>query len=484
MINPSQRTKADIAILGGGIAGALAAHKLVERGFHPLVIDCGVLLNTQQINEIFAEQSVLLSKYVPKAEVSFAGKKNQKKFLPQAVGGLARFYAGVSLRMREKEFEQWPFPYSDIEAFYSEAEKLLSVSGKSRETLWEPHRSADFPLPLPPMSELSKILFHGAEKSGLKPFQHPFAIDFTHCKRCNYCNQVPCPVDAKWSPDRILVKLHKEGKITLWDESTVKEVLWEKNSPQLEVTGLIVEKKGQRVEVEAGKYLVTAGALTSPLLLIQSGLQAHFPLLGTHLMTHCLGLVMGVFPKQISAENDFHKWFSVDDFYFEENGEVRGLIQQDHLTTWERVVGRFPEWLQPIIEFFYYRTCQLLIIAEDEPQKANRVDAQPGSKGIRVHQNFSPKDLQKRKFLTKMAKKIMRKSGALFSLDFAGQSVYHACGTARMGTSPENSVTNAQGQVWGSKNLYIGDASTFSTSSGVNPSLTIAANALRIAATL
>jgi len=475
----------DIAILGGGIAGALAAHKLVERGFHPLVIDRGVLLNQSQIEEIFSEQSVLLSAHVPKAEVSFAQKKNQKKYLPQAVGGLARFYAGVSLRMREKEFEAWPFSYSAIEPFYSEAEKLLSVSGNAGADPLEPFRSSDFPLPLPPMSELSKVLFRGAEKSGAKPFQHPFAIDFTHCKRCNYCNQVPCPVDAKWSPDRILKALHENKKITLWDESTVQKVLWEKKGSEIQITGILVKKnKGESHRVEASKYLLTAGALTSPLLLLQSGLQEQFPLLGTHLMTHCLGLVVGVFPKQISAENDFHKWFSVDDFYFEDNGEVRGLIQQDHLTTWERVVGRFPKYLQPLIEFFYYRTCQLLIIAEDEPQKSNRIDASSELNRVVVHQNFSKKDLQKRKFLTKMAKKIMRKSGAAFSLNFAGQSVYHACGTARMGDSPDRAVTNANGQVWGTSNLYIGDASTFTTSSGVNPSLTIAANALRIAAHL
>lgn len=50
-----------------------------------------------------------------------------------------------------------------------------------------------------------------------------------------------------------------------------------------------------------------------------------------------------------------------------------------------------------------------------------------------------------------------------------------------MASSPESGVVNPDGQVFSVENLYIVGASIFPTSSGVNPSLTVAACALKIA---
>jgi choline dehydrogenase-like flavoprotein len=57
----------------------------------------------------------------------------------------------------------------------------------------------------------------------------------------------------------------------------------------------------------------------------------------------------------------------------------------------------------------------------------------------------------------------------------------HALGTLRMGENPTTSPVDEKGRFRGIDNLYIADGSVFPTSGGVNPSLTIAANALRVA---
>ena len=41
-----------------------------------------------------------------------------------------------------------------------------------------------------------------------------------------------------------------------------------------------------------------------------------------------------------------------------------------------------------------------------------------------------------------------------------------------MGTSPRTSVVDPEGQVWGTKGLYVVDASIFPSASGVNPMIT------------
>ncbi|MFD2843615.1 GMC oxidoreductase [Paracoccus cavernae] len=57
----------------------------------------------------------------------------------------------------------------------------------------------------------------------------------------------------------------------------------------------------------------------------------------------------------------------------------------------------------------------------------------------------------------------------------------HPCGTARFGDDPRTSVLDRDCKLHGVDNLYVADSSFMPTSNGVNPSLTIAANALRVA---
>lgn len=61
------------------------------------------------------------------------------------------------------------------------------------------------------------------------------------------------------------------------------------------------------------------------------------------------------------------------------------------------------------------------------------------------------------------------------------QRIAHVCGTCRFGNDPATSVLDADNRAHGLDNLYVVDASFFPSSGGTNPSLTIAANALRVA---
>jgi choline dehydrogenase-like flavoprotein len=58
----------------------------------------------------------------------------------------------------------------------------------------------------------------------------------------------------------------------------------------------------------------------------------------------------------------------------------------------------------------------------------------------------------------------------------------HVCGTCRFGTDPKTSVLDPQNRAHDVENLYVVDSSFFPSSAGLNPGLTVAANALRVAA--
>ena len=78
----------------------------------------------------------------------------------------------------------------------------------------------------------------------------------------------------------------------------------------------------------------------------------------------------------------------------------------------------------------------------------------------------------------------MRRAGwpLVLSKTYEKKLPSHQCGTARMGHDPATSVVTPDLRAHELQNLYIVDASVLPTSAAVNPSLTIAALALRAAA--
>ncbi len=57
----------------------------------------------------------------------------------------------------------------------------------------------------------------------------------------------------------------------------------------------------------------------------------------------------------------------------------------------------------------------------------------------------------------------------------------HQMGTCRMGTDPETSVANPDGELHDTQGVWIGDTSAFPTASGTNPMITVMALAHRTA---
>jgi choline dehydrogenase-like flavoprotein len=79
---------------------------------------------------------------------------------------------------------------------------------------------------------------------------------------------------------------------------------------------------------------------------------------------------------------------------------------------------------------------------------------------------------------------VLRKAGAIAWYRHKIHTFSHGVGTVRMGTDPATSVLDPDGRFRGIENLPLTDASVFPTSAAVNPSLTIAATALRTAGRL
>jgi choline dehydrogenase-like flavoprotein len=475
--------EADVMVIGSGIAGALAAFAAATQGKRVVILEQGPALSDACASEISRHYTFYGVKSLPHVAVIRTGADGTvSRLLPTVVGGLANFYQGVSLRMRQAEFQRWPIEYAQIEPYYSHAEELLGVAGMVGNDPYEPPRSRPYPYALPEPTAAGRRMIDAAHRMGVRAFQHPLAIRFdSGCQRCFYCNQVPCPVSVKFSPARFLAQ-HAGWNVAVYPEHQVRQIVFREHGTAKRVEHIVVhaQRGSQPLQGRAHTYLLCAGALQTPALMLRSGLGEHNPLIGRYLMTHALGEIWGFFADHISGRQEFDKWVTITDWYFDTQGCVRGVIQQEQLTPLARLLTNVPHGLRFLTRQVYLNALKLLVIAEDEPQPANRVE--PAShRQLRIHHTLSAADKARRLFLVQRGKEILRRMGAMLRIGINESSIFHSCGTCRMGRDPSTSVTDPGGRVWGFDNLFVADASLMPTSSGVNPSLTIAALALLVA---
>jgi choline dehydrogenase-like flavoprotein len=132
------------------------------------------------------------------------------------------------------------------------------------------------------------------------------------------------------------------------------------------------------------------------------------------------------------------------------------------------------------------RATGLLVLAEDEPRRQNHVSIDRskidrfGLPQLVVTYRESPRDEQARDALSRRARAALREAGAFLFYRHKVKTFSHAAGTVRFGDDPQKAPLDPLCRFRGLSNLFVVDASALPTSGTVNPSLTIAANALRV----
>jgi choline dehydrogenase-like flavoprotein len=151
------------------------------------------------------------------------------------------------------------------------------------------------------------------------------------------------------------------------------------------------------------------------------------------------------------------------------------------------IQDRLPGFLGGIADPLADRCTGLLAIAEDQPHRENRVslsrsesDRYGLARAVVTHR-YTARDLDARDRLARVARSVLKTAGARITHMFPIRTFSHAVGTLRMGADPRSSPLDESSRFRGIDNLWVTDGSFMPRSGGVNPSLTIAANALRAA---
>ena len=125
------------------------------------------------------------------------------------------------------------------------------------------------------------------------------------------------------------------------------------------------------------------------------------------------------------------------------------------------------------------RSIDIYLTTEDLPRRSNGVSVVDG----KIHVWWEPNNLESHKELVRRVSGIIRKAGypVIFAERMGIETNSHQCGTAVAGNDPATSVLTPDCRAHDLDNLWVVDSSFFPSSAALNPALTIAANALRVA---
>jgi choline dehydrogenase-like flavoprotein len=178
----------------------------------------------------------------------------------------------------------------------------------------------------------------------------------------------------------------------------------------------------------------------------------------------------------------YEKTIQVNDFYLTggPNGEPLGNIQMLGRITGPILAAEAGVPL-PLARHIADHSIHIMAISEDLPDPASRVLWRDG-----VVLDWRRTNTRAHDLLVRRLARAMRRAGWPFVLSrgFPKSKPSHQCGTLRMGVDAATSVVDVNLKAHDLDNLYVADASVLPTSAAVNPSLTVAALALRLGAHL
>jgi hypothetical protein len=135
-----------------------------------------------------------------------------------------------------------------------------------------------------------------------------------------------------------------------------------------------------------------------------------------------------------------------------------------------------------VAEILFGSATVMTIMLEDLPYPDNRVEPDPSSpSGVTIHYRMHEELNNRARMAARSFRSALARNRMFWLLPQAQLNWGHPMGTCRFGTDPATSVLDPQCKAHELDNLYVVDASFMPTGGGANPSLTIAANALRVA---
>lgn len=505
----------DVAVIGTGMGGATVGYELAKAGRRVIFLEKG------HADFSNADDALQLDNENPSARLrngnwptkitGGSGETRSQFFAPLGcgAGGTTLLYAAALERFEPSDFapssesehpmDGWPVSFEQLLPYYRKAEKMFKVCGT-----WDPlYPDEGSQLLTPPrMAVCDEHFLESFKSSGLHPYRLHVAYGYE--SDCKECGGYICPRKCKGDAKTICLEPALEtGNAFILDKCEVERL----EADASEVKEIIGYRDGEKISIRARIVVLAAGAYFTPVLLLKSanefwpnGLANTSDMVGRNLMFHVSDFI-AVWPCGKYSIQGPRKTLAFRDFYVH-RGIKLGLVQSTGLTagygnivyflktafdrsrlSWfkpARALLRIPAYIASLI---FGRATIFATIMEDKPYRENRIflDSNEPS-GMRFEYTVHEELRVRISLLRSLIKKSLAKHRLLILSQDVSLNYGHPSGTCRFGMDPATSVLDANNKAHGLNNLYVVDASFMPSSGGASPSLTIAANALRVAA--
>ena len=534
-------THYDVLIIGSGFGGSVSALRLTEKGYKVGVLEAGRRFEDKD----FAKNSWHLKDFLWAPQIGCFGIQrihllNNVMILAGAgVGGGSLNYANTlykpsSVYFQDKQWADITDWEDELSPYYEQAQRMLGVvdnptmtnsdkiSKKVAEEMGVGHTFRMAPVGV----------FFG-EKVGLEgkpcetvpdPYFGGVGPDRTACHECGEC-MTGCRHGAKNTLLKNYLYLAERGGATVHDRTTVTDLSFDANrwtvktrSTESLGSSLLKKLKGRaggvdHQEFTADSVIVAAGTWGTQNLLHTQKDNGNLPdlpdTLGQMTRTNSEAL-LGAQRSKYSPEHDYSEGVAITSSYYPapdthiepvrygKGSNAMGLLQT-LMTDGDKLQPRVLEFIKQI--FTDYRDVPRLVDLRKWSQrtvinlvmqtrdnslttflrKIGPVTLLRSKQGTgEPNPNWIPEGNEAtRRVADNMEKGI---AGGVWSEVFNIPLTAHFLGGCPIGSSPERGVVDGYNRVWGYPSLFVTDGAAISANPGVNPSLSITANAERAAA--
>ncbi|HEX5990771.1 MAG TPA: GMC family oxidoreductase [Solirubrobacterales bacterium] len=472
----------EVAIVGSGAGGAVAAAMLAEAGLDVLVLEAGGHYNRdnypagrlEAITELYREAGLTIAEGRPPIPVPVA----------KVVGGTTVINSGTCFRAPDPILESWREQFGvswamDLDQDFAEAEDFLRV------TPLDPNR----------MGRNGQLAMEGAAALGLSG--GPISRNAGSCVQCSSC-PYGCAIDAKRGMHvSYLPRAVAAGARVRAGVEAQRVLVEDGRAVGLACSARDAGGRSRPFTVRASRAVIAGGgALGTPELLLRSGLGGKQ--VGRNLRIHPACWVGARY------EEDVHGWEGVMQSYYVDQWEhEQGVLLEATFTplafggAW--LVGTGAEHQRAMLEFGRIGSIgvQLRDVSVGAVGLANEG-------ALRAGYHLNDEDVRKTIFGIARAAEVHFAAGAVevypnipragvlkpgdlatfeatrFKASELRLEAFHPMGTARISADPRRGVCAPDGSVNGTRGLYVADASLFPTAPGVNPMMTIIAFAKQV----